>query len=73
MNKTLILQSETDKHLKSILGERGSLFMNQDDHEYTMQMIYEAKMIMEGLEDVQAGRIVDVEKVIADIREKYGI
>lgn len=38
-----------------------------------MQMIYEAKMIMEGLEDVQAGRIKDAEKVIADIREKYGI
>lgn len=47
--------------------------MNQDDHEYTMQMIYEAKMIMEGLEDVQAGRIKDAEKVITDIRERYGI
>lgn len=57
----------------SIFGEGGSLFTNQDDHEYTMQMIYEAKMIMEGLEDVQAGRIKDAEKVIADIREKYGI
>lgn len=35
--------------------------------------MYEAKTIMEGLEDVKAGRTVDGEKAISDIRRKYGI
>ena len=42
-------------------------------YERTMQKMYEAKTIIEGLEDVKAGRTVDGEKAISDIRRKYGI
>lgn len=42
-------------------------------YERTMQKMYEAKTIMKGLEDVKAGRIVEGEKAISDIRRKYGI
>lgn len=41
--------------------------------ERTMQKMYEAKLVMEGLEDIQAGRTVDGEATIRDIRGKYGI
>lgn len=47
--------------------------MDIEYYERTMQKMYEAKMIMEGLEDVKAGRTVDGEKAISDIRRKYGI
>jgi len=47
--------------------------MDIEYYERTMQKMYEAKTIMEGLEDVKAGRTVDGEKVISDIRRKYGI
>mgnify|MGYP002519613043 CR=1 FL=1 len=41
--------------------------------ERTMQKMYEAKLVMEGLEDIQAGRTVDGAGAIRDIRGKYGI
>jgi len=47
--------------------------MDIEYYERTMQKMYEAKIIMEGLEDVKAGRTVDEEKAISDIRRKYGI
>ena len=47
--------------------------MDIEYYERTMQKMYEAKTIMEGLEDVKAGRTVDGEKAISDIRRKYGI
>lgn len=47
--------------------------MDIEYYERTMQKMYEAKMLMEGLEDVKAGRTVDGEKAISDIRRKYGI
>lgn len=47
--------------------------MDIEYYERTMQKMYEAKTIMEGLEDVKAGRILDGEKAISDIRRKYGI
>ena len=47
--------------------------MDIEYYERTMQKIYEAKKIMEGLEDVKAGRTVEGEKSISDIRRKYGI
>ena len=47
--------------------------MDIEYYERTMQKMYEAKIIMEGLEDVKAGRTVDGEKAISDIRRKYGI
>ncbi len=47
--------------------------MDIEYYERIMQKMYEAKTIMEGLEDVKAGRTVDGEKAISDIRRKYGI
>lgn len=47
--------------------------MDIEYYERTMQKMYEAKNIMEGLEDVKAGRTADGEKAISDIRRKYGI
>ena len=47
--------------------------MDIEYYERIMQKMYEAKTIMEGLEDVKAGRTVDGEKAVSDIRRKYGI
>lgn len=47
--------------------------MDIEYYERTMQKMYEVRTIMEGLEDVKAGRTVDGEKAISDIRGKYGI
>jgi len=35
--------------------------------------MYEAKAVMEGLEDVKAGRTVDGDTAIGDIRNRYGL
>ena len=42
--------------------------MDIEYYERTMQKMYEAKTVMEGIEDVKAGRLVDVETVIGNIR-----
>lgn len=47
--------------------------MDIEYYERTMQKMYEAKTVMEGLVDVKAGRTADGEKAISDIRSKYGI
>ena len=47
--------------------------MDIDYYERTMQKVYEAKLILEGLEDVKAGRTVDAETAFSDLRKKYGI
>lgn len=47
--------------------------MDIEYYERTMQKMYEAKNIMEGLKDVKAGRTIDGKKSISDIRRKYGI
>lgn len=47
--------------------------MDIEYYERTMQKMYEAKNIMEGLKDVKAGRTIDGGKSISDIRRKYGI
>lgn len=47
--------------------------MDIEYYERTMQKMYEAKKIMEGLDDVKARRTVEGEKSISDIRRKYGI
>lgn len=44
--------------------------MDIEYYERTMQKICEAGTIMEGMEDVKAGRLVDGEKVIGNIRSK---
>lgn len=42
--------------------------MDIEYYERTMQKMYEAKTVMEGIEDVKAGRLVDGETVIGNIR-----
>ena len=54
-------------------GDGRLVVMDIEYYERTMQKMYEAKTAMEGLEDVKAGRTVDGEKAISDIRRKYGI
>ena len=45
--------------------------MDIEYYERTMQKMYEAKTVMEGIEDVKAGRLVDGETVIGNIRSRY--
>lgn len=47
--------------------------MDIDYYERTMNKMYEARMIMDGLKDIKAGRIVDGDAAINDIRSRYGI
>lgn len=47
--------------------------MDIEYYEKTMQKMYEAKTVMEGLKDVQVGRTVNGEEAISNIRRKYGI
>lgn len=47
--------------------------MDIEYYERTMQKMYEAKTLMEGLEDVKTGQTIEGEKAISDIRRKYGI
>lgn len=47
--------------------------MDIDYYERTMRKMYEAKAVMEGLEDVKAGRTVDGDTAIGDIRNRYGL
>lgn len=47
--------------------------MDIEYYERTMQKMYEARAIAEGLQDVKAGRTVDGAEAIGRIRGKYGI
>lgn len=47
--------------------------MDIEYYERTMRKMYEAKLINESLEDIRAGRVVEAEKALRDIRSKYGI
>lgn len=47
--------------------------MDIEYYERTMQKIYEARMIIESLEDVKEGRVSDGKSVIDNIRSKYGL
>ncbi len=47
--------------------------MDIDYYEKTMQRLYEAKAVLEALEDEKAGRVKDGDTVIADLRKDYGI
>ncbi len=47
--------------------------MDIEYYEKTMRRIYEAKMIIEGLEDVREGQVSDGKTVIDSIRSKYGL
>lgn len=47
--------------------------MDIDYYEKTMRKMYEAKMILDGLEDAKSGNTVDGDIAISNIRSKYGI
>ncbi len=52
----------------------GSLVvMNIDYYTKTMQEIEEAKLILQGFEDVKNNNLHDGEKVIEGLKEKYGL
>ncbi len=47
--------------------------MDIDYYEKTMRKMYEAKTILDGLEDVKSRNTVDGDTAISNIRSKYGI
>lgn len=47
--------------------------MDIDYYEKTMRKMYEAKTILEGLEDAKFGNTVDGDTAISNVRSKYGI
>lgn len=47
--------------------------MDIDYYEKTMRKMFEAKTILDGLEDVKSGNTVDADAAISSIRSKYGI
>ena len=47
--------------------------MDIEYYQKTMQEIYEAKLIMEGLRDMVEGKINDGPTVMKNMREKYGL
>ena len=47
--------------------------MDIDYYEKSMRKVYEAKIILDGLEDVKAGNTVDGKSAVSNIRSKYGI
>lgn len=47
--------------------------MDIEYYERTMQKMFEAKSIMEGLEDVKADQTLDGDTAINSIRSRYGI
>ena len=47
--------------------------MDIEYYEKTMQKMYEAKAIIEGLEDIKTDNIENGDTVFNDIRSKYGI
>ncbi len=47
--------------------------MDIEYYERTMKKMYEAKALIDGIADIDAGRVVDGDSAIRDIRKKYGI
>lgn len=47
--------------------------MDINYYEKTMRKMYEAKTILDGLEDVKSGNTVDGDTAISSIRNKYNI
>ena len=54
-------------------GDGRLVVMDIDYYERTMSKLYEAKTILDGLEDVKSGNTVDGDTAISNIRSKYGI
>lgn len=47
--------------------------MDIDYYEKTMRKVCEAKIILDGLEDVKSGNTVDGKSAVSNVRSKYGI
>ena len=47
--------------------------MDIEYYERTMKKMYEAKALIDGIADAEAGRVVDGASAIRDIRKMYGI
>lgn len=47
--------------------------MDIEYYERIMQKMYETKVVMEGIQDMKAGRVQDGHTAIGNIRSKYGI
>ena len=47
--------------------------MDIDYYERTMQKMYEAKAVIEGLRDVGSGALLDGDDTLGRIRSKYGV
>lgn len=47
--------------------------MDIEYYERTMKKMYEAKAVMDGIQDLKAGLVQDGEDVIKNIRDKYGV
>ena len=47
--------------------------MDIDYYEKTMRKMYEAKAVLDGLEDVRSGNTIDGDTAISGIRSRYGI
>ena len=54
-------------------GSGRLVVMDIDYYEKTMRKIYEAKIILGGLEDVKFGNTVDGKSAVSNIRSKYGL
>ena len=74
----------TDEEERRRLEEKGPVFVTKNGYgrlvvmdieyyEHTLQKMYEAKVILEGLEDVKDGKTLDGDTAIGRLREKYGI
>jgi len=46
--------------------------MDINYYERMMRQLYEAKLIYEGLEDIDKGKVIDGDDAINFIKEKYG-
>ena len=47
--------------------------MDIEYYESTIQKMEEARLLIEALEDVEAGRVLDGKEALLKLREKYGI
>ena len=54
-------------------GEGRLVVMDIEYYERTMKQMSEAKALIDGIADIDAGRVVDGDSAIRDIRKKYGI
>lgn len=47
--------------------------MDIEYYEKTMEKMYEAMLVMEGLRDVRSGNVMDGYQAVSDIKARYGI